>query len=85
MARPTLNIEAPVLMELRTLQKNEGKSLGQLVSELLTEALGSRRSSVPLKKPTLRWNFKPMRARIDLDDKDALHAMLHPRWQSGEI
>ena len=76
MARPTLNIETPVLMEIRTLQQGEGKSLGQIVSELLTEALNLRRSSTRSSKPTLRWNAKPMHARIDLDDKEALHAVL---------
>ena len=41
--RTTLDIEAPVLKELRELQKREGGTLGALVSRLLADALARPR------------------------------------------
>jgi hypothetical protein len=73
--RTTVDIEAPVLKELRALQKREGGTLGALVSRLLAEALSRRpRRSVPF-----TWRARPMGAVVDLDDKEALHAILDRR------
>ncbi len=69
MTRTTLDIDEAVLRELRRRQRREGKSLGQLVSELLAR----EREEVP---PTLRWRAKPMRARVDLEDKEAIRRAL---------
>jgi hypothetical protein len=75
MARTTLNLDQPVLDELRELQSRERKPLGRLASELLTEAFARRRSEV--REPsTLEWISRPMRARVPLEDKDALYALL---------
>jgi hypothetical protein len=71
--RITLNIEGRVLKELSAIQKREGGTLGALVSRLLAEALA--RQGRPAKKP-FRWTARPMRARVDLASKDALHAIL---------
>jgi hypothetical protein len=71
--RTTLDIEGPVLEELRAIQKREGGSLGALVSRLLAEALA--REDRRAKKP-FRWTARPMRARVDLADKDAPNAIL---------
>ena len=68
MARTTLNIDTPVLDELKRLGKRERKSLGRLVSELLTEALAGRHSEVA-EGSSLTWFSKPMGARIDLEGK----------------
>lgn len=75
--RTTLDIDTPVLDELKRLQKrqSERKSLGSLVSELLTEALARREREVK-EAPGFRWLSKPMKARVDLEDKDALYAEL---------
>jgi hypothetical protein len=75
MARTTLNLDTPLLEELKALQKRQRKPLGALVSELVAEALAqrSRRSSTPRK---LRWTSRAMGARIDVSDKEALHAAL---------
>ncbi len=75
MARTTLDIDTPVLEELKRIRKREGKSLGRLVSELLTDALGRRRSQVS-EAAGFEWISKPMRARVDLADKDAVYAAL---------
>ena len=45
--RTTLDIEGPVLKELRELQKREGGSLGSLVSRLLSVALAGRGELFP--------------------------------------
>ncbi len=74
MPRTTLDIDAPLLDELKRLRETEGQSIGRLASDLLAEAL-SRRKSKPAHKP-FRWKTRPMTARVDLTDKDALHAVL---------
>lgn len=74
MPRTTLDIDASILRALKRLQREEGKSLGQLVSELLALALAQRRRPQP--SGGFQWHSQPMRARIDLEDKEALHAAL---------
>lgn len=74
MARTTVDIDTPVLQELKRLQRSDGKSLGRLVSDLLSEALAGRRDKRP--PPRLVWNAQEMRALIDIADKEALHAAL---------
>jgi hypothetical protein len=74
MPRTTIDIAAPILKELKALQRENGRPLGQIVSQLLAEAL-SRRTSA--RKPReFRWISKPMRALVDIADKEALHAAL---------
>lgn len=77
MARTTLDIDATVLQELKRRQKRERKSLGQLASELL--AVGLANDAAPTETQPLQWTTRAMGARIDLDDKDALHAALDAR------
>ena len=72
--RTTIDIDTPVLKELKRLQKAEGKSLGKLASELLARALAERhRPKVPTE---FRWIARPMGARVDLADKEALYRAL---------
>lgn len=73
MPRTTVDIDRPVLDDLKRIQKQEGKSLGRTVSDLLAEAIA--RYGRKDKKPTkLRWISRPMRARVDLEDKEAVRA-----------
>ena len=72
--RTTVDIEAPVLKELREIQRREGVTLGTLVSRLLAEAL-SRQPRRP-RPPAFRWTSRPMGALVDLTDKDAVYAIL---------
>lgn len=74
MARTTVDIETPILQEIKDLKKKEGQSLGQIISQLLSEALGSRKAANKL--PQLRWTSRPMKARVDLSDKDAVYRIL---------
>ena len=80
--RTTLDIEAPVLKELRELQKREGGTLGELASRLLAEAL-ARRPRKPV-TPTLEWTARPMRALVDLADKDVVYAILDRADRAAE-
>jgi hypothetical protein len=77
MARTTLDIDAPLLRELKKLQKEEGRSLGKIVSQLLAEALARRTTSSGESK--FRWTSRPMHAVVDLADKDAVNAILDQR------
>jgi hypothetical protein len=72
--RTTLDIETPILRELKAIQKREGVTLGALVSRLLADALARRGTAAA--EPTFEWASRPMRARVDIEDKDALQAAL---------
>jgi len=77
--RTTLDIDDPVLRDLKKLQKRERKSMGRLVSDLLAVALGQMRAEKPRAR-VFRWVSRPMKARVDLADRDAiLEAMDEPR------
>jgi hypothetical protein len=70
--RTTVDIDDPILKDLKKLQQKEGKSLGRLISDLLAQALGQRRSAEALPKPS-RWIAKAMGSRVDLADREALY------------
>ena len=74
MTRTTLDIDSPILTEVRALQQRERRSMGKIVSELLAEALAKRKTST--EAPTLEWVSRPMHAVVDLSDKEALYAAL---------
>ena len=69
--RTTIDIDDPILKEIKRLQRLEGKSLGRLVSDLLAQALASSKRSTDQGQGFF-WVSGPMGARIDLADTDAL-------------
>ncbi len=72
MRRRTIDIDAAVLRELERRQRREGKSLDQLVSELLALALrGEERGTSPF-----TWVAKEMGPRVDLEDPEAVRRSL---------
>jgi len=71
MPRTTVDIDAPILRELKRLQAREGQSLGRVISELVAEALATRKVPSPV-APGLEWIARPMAPRLDLADKDAI-------------
>jgi plasmid stability protein len=76
MTRTTLNLDPAVLASLKARQRAEGKSLGALASELLAQALEADRAD----PAPLQWASHPMGTpRVDLEDKDALWAVLDER------
>lgn len=74
--RTTLDIDDPIMEELKSLQKREKKSLGQLASSLLAEALKKRQSDCASAEPNFEWTSSPMVARVDIHDKEALYRIL---------
>jgi hypothetical protein len=77
MARTTLDLDATVLRELKRRREREGKTLGQLASELLAGALAEK---TPEEGPKpFSWTSKAMGARIDLEDKEAVSTALDRR------
>ena len=71
--RTTLDIDDPILREVKAIHEKEGRSMGAVVSELLAEALARRR---PRARPSFRWTSRPRQAPVDLSDKEALYAAL---------
>ena len=69
--RTTIDIDDPILKELKRLQAREGKSLGRLISDLLAQSLSKQREPTQ-PRPQFRWIAIPMGAKIDLADKHAL-------------
>jgi hypothetical protein len=72
--RTTVDIDDPILREVKALQEKEGRSMSAVVSELLADALARRRAVQS--RPAFRWNSRPMKALVDLTDKDAVYAAL---------
>jgi hypothetical protein len=72
--RTTLDIDDPILREVKAIHEREGRSIGAVVSELLAEALARRRPSRA--KPSFRWTARPMNSLIDPADKEAVYAVL---------
>jgi hypothetical protein len=85
--RTTVDIDAPVLKDLKKIQRKEGKSLGRLISDLLAQALSERKSAKVLTRPP-KWISKRMGARIDPADREALYAAMEsepPPYRSSKL
>jgi hypothetical protein len=81
MPRVRLEIDSPVLKELKALRKIQRRSLGQIVSQLLAEALaGRKRRKEPI---SFKWTSRPMSAMVDLEGKEALYAALDKGRKEG--
>lgn len=76
MTRTTIDIDAAVLRRLKARKRREGKTLGELVSELLATALREADEARPQK---LSWTTRAMSARVDLADKEAVRRALDGR------
>ena len=75
--RTTLDIDKPILDELRRLGKQRKKSLSRIASELLATSLKRETEKQKgVSGKTFRWNARSMRARIDIEDKDELYRVL---------
>jgi hypothetical protein len=72
--RTTLDIDGPILREVKAIHEREGRSMGSVVSELLAEALARRRPSRA--RPSFRWISRPMKSLVDLADKETVYAVL---------
>ena len=74
MTHTTIEIDDPTLNEIRAIQKKEGQSIGKIVSQLHAEALIKQKTSA--KTPGFRRISRPMRARVDLADKEKVYRIL---------
>jgi hypothetical protein len=81
--RTTIDIDDPILQELKQIKKTQEKSLGRLVSDLLAQALRERKV---IRKPpkTAPWIAKGMGARVNLNDKEAIYSTLDDRIAGGK-
>ncbi|MGH2660659.1 MAG: ribbon-helix-helix protein, CopG family [Actinomycetota bacterium] len=77
MPRTTVTIDASVLRALKRRARDEGKSLGQVISEIAAPALGAGKLS--RKTSSFRWTSRLMEAKVDLEDKEALREALDDR------
>jgi plasmid stability protein len=74
MPRTTIDLDPTVLRELKRRARHEGKSMGRLASEVLGAAL---EREIPPAPPTpLAWSARPMGARVDLEDAEAVRRAL---------
>lgn len=72
--RTTLDIDDSVMSELRARQRREGRTLGQVVSELLAHGLSDTAPAHPT--APLVWRTQPMGALVNLEDAEAVGAAL---------
>jgi hypothetical protein len=73
MPRITVDIDARILEDLKRLQRQQGKSLGRLIFDLLATAIANEPDKP---RAPFRWKSKAMGARIDVTDKDAVSSLL---------
>jgi hypothetical protein len=70
--RTTVDLDPSVLRALKERQRSEKKTLGQLMSELLAQAL----ERTPPASADFVWTTADLRPRVDLEDKDAVWRVL---------
>jgi len=72
--RTTLNLDPSVMRELRRRSQREHKSIGELASQLLARSL--RQEEEPASRPFSWVSGDLGRPAVDLEDKEALNALL---------
>jgi hypothetical protein len=74
MPRTTLDLDASVLSELRRRGRREGKSMGQVASELLAVGMAE---VADRPAPALEWRTDNLgEPLVDLEDKEAVRKVL---------
>jgi hypothetical protein len=77
--RTTIDLDPAVVKELKRRSKGAGKSMGRLASELLATSLREQ-EGVRAAQPDLEWIAKDLgRPLVDLEDKEAMRAVLDAR------
>lgn len=78
MPRTTLNLDASVLREAKRRARDEGKSVGDIISELVGPALAQKDRTRG--HPDFHWRTARMGpAKVDLEDKEAVRQALGDR------
>jgi len=80
--RTTIDLDPLVLAALKERQKREGKTLGVLVSELLSKALAAEETEPPT---DFHWPSQSMGALVDINDKEALWAVLDEPMTTDDV
>ncbi len=76
MPRTTIDLDANVTRDLKRRAERERKSMGQVASEILARGL----AEAPAEPPKFEWISHDLGVPlIDLEDKDALWAILDER------
>ena len=76
MPRTTIDLDANVTRDLKRRAERERKSMGQVASEILARGL----AEAPAEPPKCEWISHDLGVPlIDLEDKDALWAILDER------
>jgi hypothetical protein len=70
--RRTINIDDRILKQIEAIRKNEGRSMGVVISEWLADALARRRAT--RSRAAFRWTSRLMKSLVDLTDKEAVYA-----------
>ena len=74
MSRTTIDLDPAILRELRRRAAREGKSMGQIASELLARAVAEPAGQPA---PDFVWTSAALGpALVDLEDKEALRRVL---------
>lgn len=74
MTRTTIDLDPAILLELRRRGQREGKSMGQVASEVLAQGLAEGPSP---QSPGFRWLSRDLgEPLVDLEDKEAVRAIL---------
>ena len=74
MPRTTIDLDPEILRELRRRGAREGKSMGQIASELLARAVATR---ADLPAPDFAWTTADLGAPlVDLEDAEAVRRAL---------
>jgi plasmid stability protein len=71
--RTTIDLDPGVLRDLKARARHEGRSLGRVASELLAAGLATDAPPAPA---PFTWIARPMHARVDLEDKEAVGRLL---------
>jgi len=72
--RTTLDLDKPVLEELKALQKKEGRTLGELASQILAEGLREKQRGWVDEAPRkFHWRSQPLGPKVNLSDKEAVY------------
>ena len=69
-----MDLDKPVLEELKALQKKEGRTLGELASQILAEGLREKQRGWVDEAPRkFHWRSQPLGPKVNLSDKEAVY------------
>ncbi len=70
-----MDIDDPILEEVKRVSEQEGKSLGRAITDLLAWAIADRNKQKD-QDSEFEWTARSLGARIQLEDKDVLYRVL---------